>query len=98
MAKGSLAIQVLPMGTGSKQELYRAVDLAIEVIKESGVMFEVGPFETTMEGEIDILWAVAFKAHRAVKDSGIGSVLTYIKMSESDEPSSMEEKVAKHRA
>ena len=97
MAKGSLAIQVLPMGTGSKQVVPRC-GLAIEVIKESVSCLRLGPFETAMEGEIDILWAVAFKAHRAVKSSGIGSVLTYIKMSESDEPSSMEEKVAKHRA
>jgi len=98
MAKGSLAIQVLPMGMGSKQELYRAVDLAIEVIKGSGVRYEVGPFETTMEGDLDKLWDIAYRAHRAVKDSGIVSVMTYVKMSESDDPSSIEEKVAKHRA
>lgn len=98
MRRGSIAIQVLPMGVGPKEDVFRAVDKAIEVIKRSGVKYEVGPFETTMEGDIEKLWKIAYEAHRAVKDSGIKSVLTYIKMSESDEAYSIEEKVAKHRA
>ncbi len=98
MRRGSVAIQVLPLGLSNKEDLFKAVDKAIDVIKRSGVKYEVGPFETTMEGDIDKLWGVAYEAHRAVKDSGIESVLTYIKVSESEEPHSIEEKVAKHRA
>ncbi len=97
MRNGSLAIQVLPLNAGAKEDVYKAVDKAIEVIKSSGVKYEVGPFETTMEGELDLLWATAYKAHRAVKDAGIGSVITYIKLAESDIPSTMDEKVSKHR-
>lgn len=98
MRKGSIAIQVLPMGVAAKADVFKAVDKAIEVIRKSGVKYEVGPFETTIEGDIDQLWQIAYAAHRAVKDSGVKSVLTYIKMSESDEAYSIEEKVAKHRA
>ena len=98
MPKGSLAMQVLPINAGAKQDVFTAVDKAIAVIAASGVKYEVGPFETTMEGEIPMLWELAMEAHRAVKDSGISSVITYIKLSESDEPMSIEEKVSKHRA
>lgn len=98
MRKGSLAIQVLPLGISDKKEVYAAVDKAIEVIKASGARYDVGPFETTMEGDLDLLWDVAKAAHRAVKDSGVGSVITYMKVAESDDPSTIDEKVAKHRA
>ena len=98
MPKGSLAIQVLPINAGAKQDVFAAVDRAIAVIAASGVKYEVGPFETTMEGEIPMLWDLAMEAHRAVKGSGISSVITYIKLSESDEPMTIEEKVSKHRA
>lgn len=98
MPKGSLAIQVLPINAGAKKDVFAAVDKAIAVIASSGVSYEVGPFETTMEGEIGMLWDLAMKAHRAVKDAGISSVITYIKLSESDDPMSIEEKVSKHRA
>lgn len=97
MSNASLAIQVLPLDAGSKQGVIEAVDRAIAIISESGMEYEVGPFETTIEGEVGLLWDVAYKAHRAVKDSGVKSVLTYIKLSESDDPLSTEEKVAKHR-
>lgn len=97
MKKGSLAIQVLPLNAGGKHDVYRAVDRAIEVIAASGARFEVGPFETTMEGDLEMLWETAYKAHRAVKDSGIGSVITYIKLAEADDPSTIDEKVSKYR-
>ncbi|MDH4207985.1 MAG: thiamine-binding protein, partial [Anaerolineae bacterium] len=34
---------------------YPVVDKAIEVVRRSGVKYEVGPHETTMEGELDQL-------------------------------------------
>jgi uncharacterized protein YqgV (UPF0045/DUF77 family) len=95
--KGSLAIQVLPLNAGAKEDVYKAVDKAIAIISASGVKFEVGPFETTMEGDLELLWEIAYKAHRAVKDSGISSVITNIKLAESDVPSTIDEKVSKYR-
>jgi uncharacterized protein YqgV (UPF0045/DUF77 family) len=98
MGKGSIAVQVLPLNAGDKKDVYLAVDKAIEVIRNAGVHYEVGPFETTMEGDVQHLLDIAYRAHRAVKDAGIKSVITYIKMAESDEPSTISEKVDKYRA
>ena len=47
----NVAVQVLPM----VPELYPVVDRAIQVIQASGVKYEVGPMETTMEGPLDRL-------------------------------------------
>ena len=46
----SIAIQVLPAVDNDK-ELVRIVDEVIDYIKSSGLRYEVGPFETTIEGE-----------------------------------------------
>ena len=46
----SIAIQVLPQ-TNDDQELCRMVDEVIAYIASTGLKYEVGPFETTIEGE-----------------------------------------------
>ncbi len=53
MANINLSLQVLPVV--SEEEIYPVVDKVIELIEASGVKYEVGPMETTMEGEMDIL-------------------------------------------
>lgn len=42
------SIQILPVGT--VKHPYNWVDEAIEVIKQSGIKYEVGPFATVIEG------------------------------------------------
>lgn len=42
------SIQILPVGTAKHP--YSWVDEAIEVIKQSGIKHEVGPFATVVEG------------------------------------------------
>lgn len=46
----SVAIQVLPSAEND-QELCRIVDEVIAYIAGTGLRYEVGPFETTIEGE-----------------------------------------------
>ena len=46
----SVAIQVLP-SVNNDEELCRIVDEVIDYIKSTGLRYEVGPFETTIEGE-----------------------------------------------
>ncbi|WP_235029786.1 thiamine-binding protein [Pediococcus pentosaceus] len=48
----SVAIQVLPIMEDEKK-LVAAVDQAIEYIKSTGVNYQVGAFETTLEGDYD---------------------------------------------
>ena len=54
MPRVNVSIQVIPRVTGD-QDIYDIVDEAIGVIQQSGVKYEVGPMETTMEGEYDEL-------------------------------------------
>ena len=60
----SIAIQVLPKAENDT-ELVRIVDEVIAYIKSCGLRCEVGPFETTIEGDsydqlMDIVKAVSY--------------------------------------
>ena len=98
MPWGSVAFQVLPMTDAPKGCIYEAVDLAIAVVDAAGVKYTVGPMETVMEGEIQALLEIIYRAQQAVKQAGISRVATYVKIFNSDERSTSEEKVAKYRA
>ncbi|CAM3121957.1 thiamine-binding protein [Leuconostoc rapi] len=53
----SIAVQVLPM-TADKDDIIRIVDHVIAYIESSGVTYQVGAFESTLEGDYDQLMAV----------------------------------------
>lgn len=97
MPWGSVAFQVLPLMQGSKEQIYAAVDRAIAVVAASGVKYEVGPFETTMEGELRELLDLVYRAQAACKEAGVPAVATYVKVFNSDTPGTIEEKVGKYR-
>ena len=61
--KVNLSLQLIPLNT---IQAYAAVDKAIEVIKNSGVKYEVQPFATIMEGPLEILWAIVDEVKSAV--------------------------------
>lgn len=88
-----MAVQVLPF----HDEVYRIVDRAIQVIKESGVRHEVGPMETTMEGQLDRLLDIAKAAHLAAFEAGAPKVVTIIKIGDAAEGSTIDDKVEKYR-
>jgi thiamine pyrophosphokinase len=89
----NVAVQVLPL----VENAYPVVDKAIAAIQASGVKYEVGPLETTLEGDdLDRLLEVAKSAHRASLEAGANTV-TIIKIAESITGSSIEEKVKKYR-
>ena len=50
----SIAVQVLPM-TADTEEVIRIVDHVIAYIDKSGVNYQVGAFEATLEGDYDQL-------------------------------------------
>lgn len=95
--KSALAIQCLPMTGGTREELYGLVDRAIAVVQASGLPFTVGPMETVIEGDMDELFELARKAHRAVLEGGARTVATYMKLFSSPELGTSEEKVRKYR-
>jgi uncharacterized protein (TIGR00106 family) len=92
----NLALQVIP---GTKDvHPYAVVDKAIEVIQQSGVKYEVGPMETTMEGELDTLWGIVKQAQEACIAAGAERVMTYVKIEYNPSGVSMDEKLAKYRS
>jgi uncharacterized protein YqgV (UPF0045/DUF77 family) len=68
------------------------------VIAASGVKYEVGPCETTLEGDLDTMLEVAKAAHLAcLEEGGAESVVTLIKIVDSRGGTTIDEKVSKYR-
>ncbi|WP_304240977.1 thiamine-binding protein [Gracilinema caldarium] len=93
----AMAIQCLPMGLGTKEETYAVVDSVITLIQESGLSYEVGPFETVVEGPLPQLLDLAGRMHRRMLESGISTAASYIKLWSGTNMGSTEEKVGKYR-
>ena len=76
----SIAIQVLPQ-VGDDRELVRIVDEVIAYIKSTGVRYEVGAFETTLEAEsYDELMDIAKECQKVAVRAGAPKVSAYIKV------------------
>jgi uncharacterized protein YqgV (UPF0045/DUF77 family) len=73
-----LAFQVIPRGAGKKA--FELVDIATDVVKKSGVEFQIGHMETTMRGELNQLFDVVKEAQQACIDAGASEVITNIKI------------------
>ena len=89
----NVSVQVLPLHT----DPYPVVDRAIAAIDASGVQYEVGPLETTLEGELDELLEVVKAAHRACFVDGVEKVVTIVKIADAIGGTTIEEKVGKYR-
>ena len=94
--EASLAIQVLPNVEG--EEIIRIVDKVITYIKGTGLNTFVGPFETTVEGDINTLCEIARQCQLICISEGAPSVSTYMKMAYNPGEGvwSIEKKVKKH--
>ncbi len=80
MPRASLAIQVLPLDS---TDALAAVDAAIGAIRASGATHEVGPMETTLEGDDpEELIQVVLRAHRAALEAGADAVQSNIRLIE----------------
>ena len=76
----SIAIQVLPQ-VDSDAEVCRIVDEVIAYIASTGVRYEVGPFETTLEGEdYDRLMEIARECQHVAVRAGAPKVSAYLKV------------------
>lgn len=91
----NVSFQVLPQVPDG--DTYAVVDRAIEVVRNSGVRHEVGPMETTMEGELDQLLEIVKEAQQACVDAGAKRVMTIVKIDYAPGGVTMEEKVGKYR-
>ena len=93
----SVAIQVLPK-VATNEETIRVVDEVIAFIKSFDVKVEVGPFETTMEGEYEVLMEIIKGCPKVCVDAGTPGAMTYVKINYVPAGVlTIEEKCAKHR-
>ena len=76
----SIAIQVLPK-VETDAEVVRIVDEVIANIQSTGLTYQVGAFETTIEGEsYDELMDIAKECLKVAVRSGAPKVSAYIKV------------------
>ena len=76
----SVAIQVLPR-TDSDEELIRIVDEVIAYIASTGLRYEVGAYETTIEGtDYDQLMDIVKECQHVAIRAGAPKVSAYIKV------------------
>ncbi len=76
--KINLALQVLPQAEGKNS--YDLVDVAIKLIEESGLTYQVCPFETVIEGNFDELMALVRRIHQELEKNGTEKLMTYMKL------------------
>jgi uncharacterized protein YqgV (UPF0045/DUF77 family) len=97
MFKSSISFQVLPK-TKNDKETIKIVDKVIKMIKSSGVSYEVGPMETTMEGDLETLFRIVKKAQYLCIKAGAKSVFTNVKIVYNPKGvMTIKQKVSKHR-
>ena len=93
----SVAIQSLPVAKND-EELIRIVDEVIDYIKQSGLSYYVGPFETTIEGDYDELMEIVKECQHIAVRAGAPAVAAYIKVvyKPEGEVLSIAKKITKH--
>lgn len=93
----SVAIQVLP-GVNDTDLICHIVDEVIAYIKETGLSYYVGPFETTIEGEYEQLMDIIKECQYIAIKAGCPSVMSYVKINFKPEGGvlTIDKKVTKH--
>ncbi len=91
----NLSLQIIPLV--EEEKIYPSIDKVIEMIKSSGIKYQVGPMETTMEGELDHLLEIVKQAQQVCSDQGADRVLSVIKIDYSSKGVTIDEKVAKYQ-
>ena len=95
MPNVNVSLQVLPCV--AEEDIYRVVDRVIALIQESGVRYEVGPMETTMEGDLDVLMEIVKKAQEICIKEGAARVVSLVKIDYKPEGVTIDEKIGKYR-
>ncbi len=95
MAAVNVSLQVIPKV--SDERSYAVVDSVIAYIASRGVKYEVGPMETTMEGELDELLDIVKNSQEICIKEGASRVLSVVKIDYKPEGVTMDEKIGKYR-
>ncbi len=95
MSKINLSLQVIP--NVADELVYPVVDKVIAMIGQSGLTYEVGPMETTMEGELDELMEIVKKGQEICVKEGATRVISMVKIDYKPEGVTINEKIGKYR-
>lgn len=76
----SIAIQVLPK-VQEREDTRRIVDEVIAYLSATGLHYVVGPFETTLEGDLDQLLDIVKECQHLCIRAGAPGVMSYVKIS-----------------
>jgi uncharacterized protein YqgV (UPF0045/DUF77 family) len=91
----NVSLQVLP--NVSEKDLYPVVDKVIDLVRESGVKYVVGPMETTMEGELRLLLEIVEKAQEICLRNGATRIVSVVKIDYKAGGVTIDEKIQKYR-
>ena len=74
------------------------IDAVIAFVRQTGVSHQVGPMETTMEGDLDTLLNIVKKSQEICIKTGARSVFTNVKIMYNPKGvMTIDEKVTQHR-
>ena len=77
----SLAIQILPISSNKDDKIrLDIISKIIEYIQSTGLAYMVGPFETTIEGDLNTLMNLAKTCQTIAIKEGADSVMSYVKI------------------
>jgi uncharacterized protein YqgV (UPF0045/DUF77 family) len=91
----NVSLQVVP--NVPEEDLYPVVDKVIDMIKESGVKYIVGPMETTMEGEFRQLLELVARAQEICLENGATRIISVVKIDYKAGGVSIDEKIQNYR-
>lgn len=72
------SLQVVPIV--QDRHPYEWVDEAIDLIKASGISYEIGPFATILEGSYDEVMAVLHQVNEKLYDRGCAEWITNVQI------------------
>ncbi|MEO1645758.1 MAG: MTH1187 family thiamine-binding protein [Chloroflexota bacterium] len=90
----TVSVQVVPL----TDDPYPVVDKAIAAIEASGVTYQVCPMETVLEGTLDACLVAVRAAHDACFEAGVQRALTYVKIADAVDGSTIDDKMKNYRA
>lgn len=95
MSNVNVSLQVLPVVP--EGDIYDVVDKVIEYIDASGVEYVVGPMETTMEGDLDLLLEIVKESQQICVKKGANRVVTIVKIDYKSDGVTINEKLEKYK-
>jgi uncharacterized protein (TIGR00106 family) len=95
LPEANLSLQILPIV--EEERVYPIVDQVIGLIQSSGLNYQVGPMETSLEGDLNTLLNLVKQAQEICIQAGAPRVVSVIKIDYKPDGVTMDEKTQKYR-